>query len=81
MIDRPADNGELTVEDRELAERLDAVRPVPAAGFRGALGRRLAAQDPGYGPRPARLRLTVAGYLAAGLALLALATLQATGAL
>ena len=63
-----------------MARRLEDQRPMPAAGFRGALGRHLAARDPGYGPRPASLRLMVAGYAVAGTALLAAGTLVATGA-
>lgn len=68
-------------EDEALAAQLAATRPVPAAGFRGALGRDLAAHDPGYGPRPEGLPGRVAAFLAAGGILLALGTLQATGAL
>jgi hypothetical protein len=75
MADQPGPH------ERELADRLAGERPVPSAGFRGALGRRLAARDPGYGPRPERLRLIVAGYLAAGSLLLVLGALSATGAL
>lgn len=58
-----------------VAEHLRIERPVPSAGFRGQLRRRLAERDPGYGPRPARLRLMVAGYLGAGGLLIALAAL------
>ena len=62
-------------DERELAERLRIARPVPALGFRGRLHRHLAEQDPGYGPRPERLRLLVACYLGAGGVLIALAAL------
>jgi hypothetical protein len=65
----------------ELADRLAAMRPVPAPGFRGALGRRLAAEDPGWGPRPANLRPLVALYVEAGIVLIALAALLGTGRL
>jgi hypothetical protein len=75
----PADGSELP--EPELAERLIARRPVPAPWFRGALGRRLAAEDPGYGPRPARLRVTVAAYCAGGSVLVALGALEAAGIL
>jgi hypothetical protein len=75
------EGADITRELDALAERLDATRPGPAAGFRGALGRHLAARDPGYGPRPPRLRLTVAAYLAASAVLMALGALQAAGAL
>jgi hypothetical protein len=81
MTDDPKIGGELPPDERALAERLHADRPVPAAAFRGALGRRLAALDPGYGPRPERLRPTVSGLLGASALLLALGALQATGAL
>ena len=70
-----------TPDDHKLAERLSGQRPVPAAGFRGALGRHLAAIDPGYGPRPAHLRVMVSAYISAGTLLIALGALQATGVL
>ena len=73
--------GELTVDEHVVAEQLEAARPVPPAGFRGALGRRLAELDPRYGCRPQRLRLIVSGYLGAGGVLLAIGALQAIGAL
>ena len=77
-LDVPA---EPSASDNEVAERLGNERPVPGAGFRGALARRLAASDPGYGPRPQRLRLMVAAYVGAGSLLIALGALNATGAL
>jgi hypothetical protein len=61
--------------EHNLADRLRIARPVPRAAFRGALGRRLAERDPGYGPRPERLRLIAAGYIGAGGLLIALAAL------
>lgn len=61
----------------DLAERLSTARPLPSAGFRGTLWQHLAPLDPGFGPRPARLRLIVAGYLALGLLLIALGALVA----
>jgi hypothetical protein len=70
---------ELDADERELAERLAAGRPVPAAEFRGALGRHLTARDPGYGPRPAGLRRMIALYLGAGGLLLVVGALQAGG--
>jgi hypothetical protein len=66
---------ELDPPDEDLADRLTIARPVPGAAFRGALSRRLAERDPGYGPRPERLQLMVAGYLGAGGLLIALAAL------
>jgi hypothetical protein len=62
-------------DDEEVANRLRIARPVPPAGFRGRLGRHLAERDPGYGPRPDRLRLIVAGYLGTGGLLIALVAL------
>ncbi len=67
--------------ERELAERLVATRAVPAAGFRGSLGRRLAAEDPGYGPRPPGLRGSVALYLASGALMGGFGALRAVGVL
>jgi hypothetical protein len=67
--------------DRELADRLSGRRPIPAPDFRGALRRRLVAEDPGYGPRPEGLRARVSLWLAAGLVLLLIGYLQAVGAL
>jgi hypothetical protein len=81
MTDSPAEDTGLTRAELALAEQLHLGKPVPAAGFRGALSRHLAARDPGYGTRPERLRLLVSGYVVAGALLLALGALQATGAL
>jgi hypothetical protein len=67
--------------EREIAGRLSDERPVPAAGFRGALARRLATDDPGYGPRPKRLMLTVTACCSGGSLLIALGVLSAAGAL
>jgi hypothetical protein len=61
--------------ENELAEELRIGRPVPGMGFRGRLHRHLAEHDPGYGPRPERLRWLVAGYIGAGGVLIALAAL------
>ncbi|MGP0048279.1 MAG: hypothetical protein ACLPZR_05430 [Solirubrobacteraceae bacterium] len=68
-------------DERELADYLSAQRPVPDAGFRGSLARRMAADDRGYGPRPERLRLMVLGYVAAGYALIGVGVLTAIGIL
>ena len=81
MHDEPETDTELAPGERELADRLISQRPAPAAGFRGALGRYLAARDPGYGPRPERLRLLAVSYLAAGSLLIGVGTLIAVGAL
>jgi hypothetical protein len=81
MTAGPEINGGLSPEEQRVAERLRADKPVPAAGFRGGLGRYLAARDPGYGPRPENLRMIACGCLAASVGMLALGALQATGAL
>ncbi len=62
-------------DEHELVEQLRMARPVPALGFRGRLHRHLAGRDPGYGPRPERLRLLVACYIGAGGVLIVLAAL------
>lgn len=81
-MSEPDDNGaETGPDEHRFGERLSARRPVPTAAFRGALGRHLAASDPGYGPRPERLRLRIAGFLAAGSLLVIVGALQAAGAL
>jgi hypothetical protein len=71
----------LGAEEPELAELLCHNRPIPGAGFRGSLGRRLAATDPGFGPRPERLWLLVTAWLAGGSLLIALGALSAAGTL
>ncbi|HEY3727747.1 MAG TPA: hypothetical protein VGL51_11265 [Solirubrobacteraceae bacterium] len=81
MSDDPNIDAELPPAESGLADRLTSERPIPAAGFRGRLGRHLAARDPGYGPRPERLRLKVAGLLGTGTVLVALGALTAVGAL
>jgi hypothetical protein len=81
MNDSSGHDAQLTSEEVALAEQLEADRPVPAAGFRGALGRHITSEDPGFGPRPRRLVLIVSGYVASGALLLTLGLLQAEGAL
>jgi hypothetical protein len=67
--------------DVQLEEELVRERPVPRAAFRGGLGRHLAERDPGYGPRPANLWALVTGYTLAGLLLILVGLLVASGAL
>jgi hypothetical protein len=81
MTEQPENAADLPPAERDLATHLSVQRPVPAAGFRGALGRYLAARDPGYGPRPGRLRPLVAAYATGGSLLIALGTLVAVGIL
>lgn len=59
-----------------LAERLERGRPVPSAGFRGNLRRRLLA---GGAQAPRRLRVLIAGYAIAGSMLLFVGGLNAVG--
>jgi|GEM_PF-5044827 len=80
--DQPGpDAGELAPEESALGDTLIHERPFPRASFRGALGRYLAAEDPGYGPRLPRLRMTVAALALVGLALIAVGLAQALGSL
>jgi hypothetical protein len=72
---------ELGPEESGLADRLRAERPIPAAGFRGTLARHLAATDPGYGPRPERLRLIVVSYLSLATLLIAFGIVLGVGVL
>lgn len=81
MTTDPEIPAEPIAEEQELVDRLMSGRTLPGARFRGALGRRLAARNPGSGPRPRKLRLIVAAYVVAGVAFLALGLLQASGSL
>jgi hypothetical protein len=80
-LDPPEADASLNAPERELAARLGAQRALPRAEFRGALGRHVAAHDPGYGPRPERLRTTVALYTVAGGAVACLGALVSVGVL
>jgi hypothetical protein len=71
---------DLEPEELALGELLSRRRPAPAAGFRGALARRLAERDPGWGPRPPRLRLLVCAYGGGGLLLIAIGAVVGLGA-
>jgi hypothetical protein len=62
-----------------LAERLERERPVPAAAFRGELRWRLLFSADAR-TRPARLRLLIAGYAAAGSLLLLAGAASVAGA-
>ena len=81
MPDEPGTDSLLTPSEFAVGELLDRHRAVPGADFRGALGRRLVALDPGWGPRPARLLLIATGYVAPGLVLIGIGALIGTGAL
>jgi hypothetical protein len=77
----PEEKDVLPEVEARVAELLVREKPLPSPGFRGMLGRHLARRDPGYGPRPAWLRLRAAGCIATGIALLVIGALQAGGAL
>lgn len=66
-------------ELNEMAERLEDERPVPSAGFRGELRRRLMAGARRHRARPAHLRLMINAYAGSGTALLAVATAGLAG--
>jgi hypothetical protein len=79
---RPAESASADApEEQRVADQIVAERPVPRGDFRGALGRYLAAHDPGYGPRPVRLRALAAVWIVGGVLLIALGLLQASGSL
>ena len=79
MTGDPEFEAELAAEERRVAEQLTAGRPVPRLTFRAAMRNRMAALDPGYGPRPEHLWVAVAGCLIAGLLLLAVGGLLSVG--
>jgi hypothetical protein len=62
-----------------LAERLERERSVPSAAFRGAVRRHLLLAGQASRPRPARLRLLIAGYAIAGCLLLLVGGASAAG--
>jgi hypothetical protein len=61
----------MNLDDDPIARRLAAERQIPRVAWRGELRRRLIERLPPS--RPARLRLLVAAYAAAGAALLGVA--------
>jgi hypothetical protein len=65
-------------DDDNLAARLTAGRPVPPAGYRGALRRRLVALGP-PAPRPTRLGRLAAAHAVGGLVLLAVGAASVAG--
>jgi hypothetical protein len=71
---------DLEPADQLLGDRLLGQRPVPGPAFRGALARYLAARDPGWGPRPANLRLVAGLCTASGAALIGIGALIGVGA-
>jgi hypothetical protein len=81
MSVEPDSENELSPGERQLADRLSASRPLPAADLRGSLGGHLGAFDPGHCPRPERLRTMVVVYMIVGLALIAVGALLGVGSL
>jgi len=59
----------------DLEQRLTDQRPLPSPGFRGRLGRRLAARRVPP-PRPERLTTLIAGYATGGTVLLLVAAIS-----
>jgi hypothetical protein len=82
MTDRPDIRLDLEADPPQeliaLAERLERERPVPSAGFRGDLRRRLLAG--GDAQRPRRLGALIAGFACSGILLLLAGALSAAGA-
>jgi hypothetical protein len=68
---------ELTPIEEAFGEALGARRPLPGGVFRGALGRHLAAEDPGLTSRPPHLWRTVGLFLAGAIVLLVIGLLLA----
>ncbi len=78
MSDQPdMTGGEFTAEEQRLADLLSSRPPLPAPAFRGRLGRRVAALNPGYGHRPLHLWPTAAGFAAAGLIVMVIGSIAA----
>jgi hypothetical protein len=71
----------LSPEDLVFAASLEARRPSPTLTFRGALRRRVARQDRGYGHRPEDLWARAAMFAGAGAVFVLLGVLFGTGAL
>jgi hypothetical protein len=65
-------------DDHELEHRIERLRPVPRAAFRGELRRRLL--DRSADAPPARLRTLVTAYVGSGALLLAVVALGLVGA-
>jgi hypothetical protein len=82
-IDRFLGSGRVRKEHPDLApmaRRLEQERPVPRAGFRAKLRRRLLETADRQSTRPQRLRFLIAAYAGSGIALLAIAVLGVAGA-
>ncbi len=76
-LDEPSDFSD--PEDAEVVELLDGTKPVPARDFRGALARRLANEDPGWGPRPQHLWPQSLALVIVGVLLLLIGALISVG--
>jgi hypothetical protein len=64
----------------DLGRRLEQERPVPPAGFRGALRRQLLEAAGRQPSRPPHLGLRIAAYAGSGIALLVIAAFGVGGA-
>jgi hypothetical protein len=73
-------NDELQL-DPQIEALLADERPVPHPGFTDALGRWVAANAPGHGPRPVHLHRRVGACLLLGAVLIVLGLLVAVGSL
>jgi len=62
-----------------FARKLERERPVPRAGFRDSLGRRLLRQFEPRRTPPRRLQVLIAAYAGSGVILLAVAALGVAG--
>ena len=79
MADSHDMGADLPAEDRVFAAALEALHPAPTPLFRGALARRIAGLDPGYGHRPEHLWAKSTAMTAVGVVLVLIAALIATG--
>jgi hypothetical protein len=70
---------EQAAAERAFAEQLDVARPVPRPTFRATLARRLADENPGWGPRPENLWPQSLALIAVGALLLLIGAALAVG--
>jgi hypothetical protein len=69
----------MTEELDPISRRLESERPVPSAGFRGELRRRLVTAADARRSAPPGLRLLIAAWAGSGAVLLAIAVIGLTG--
>lgn len=63
----------------ELADQLEQHRPIPSAGYRGELRRRLLTRVGSRRSRPQRVGALISAYASSGVVLLAVAVLGVAG--